>query len=150
MFAENCLLYKYPITNTNTNIIERNLQVINFFKDFSCPHFSEFLPKWKQTVSIKANELFSILHILRIFAPQKVQFSVKKHETVFSLYCMYSICFKKKSLKSADIQYLNISVGMELNNSLEHCLSCRGSSRKPVLDHKSYVKRFNAQISTTY
>ena len=38
----------------------------------------------------------------------------------------------------------------KLNNSLEHCLSCRGSSCKPVLSHKSYVKGFNAHSKTTY
>ena len=44
------------------------------------------------------------------------------------------------------VEYWSIlPVGMELNNSLEHCLSCRGTSRKPVLDHKYYVKRFNTQ-----
>ena len=36
-------------------------------------------------------------------------------------------------------------VATELPIPSEHCLSCRGTSRKPVLDHKYYVKRFNSQ-----
>ena len=39
----------------------------------------------------------------------------------------------------------NLTVGMELKIPSEHCLSCRGTSRKPVLDHKYYVKRLNSQ-----
>ena len=38
-------------------------------------------------------------------------------------------------------------VATELLIPLEqHCLSCCGTSRKPVLDNKYYVNRFNAQI----
>ena len=36
-------------------------------------------------------------------------------------------------------------VATELLIPSEHCLSCCGTSRKPVLDHKYYGKRFNAQ-----
>ena len=38
-----------------------------------------------------------------------------------------------------------VIVATELLIPSEHCLSCRRTSRKPVLDHKYYVKRFNTQ-----
>ena len=43
-----------------------------------------------------------------------------------------------------------LTVWTEFKNFLGHCFSTWRKSRKPVLSHKSYVKRFNAQISTTY
>ena len=52
------------------------------------------------------------------------------------------IYLTKTTLKKS---YCLVTVATELLIPSEHCLSCCGTSRKPVLDHKYYGKRFNAQ-----
>ena len=53
--------------------------------------------------------------------------------------------FAGNVLQIAKLSSNYICVATELPIPSEHCLSCCGTSRKPVLDHKYYGKRFNVQ-----